>query len=72
MLPFEENKFSWTVVSIDQGAQIEACGDVPDPRGMVPVQVASRPLGPRQLDAPQRPGLRQHTPTLVHQNAVVK
>ena len=51
------------------GAQVEAGGDVPDPHGMVPVDISPGPLGARQLQAPKRPRLGQHAAALVHQHA---
>ena len=42
---------------------------MPDPDGVEPVDVPAGPLGPRQLQPPQRPGLVHHRPALVYNNA---
>ena len=49
--------------------EVEAGGDVSDPHGVVPVDVAARPLDARQLQPPQRPRLLHHRPALVHNDA---
>lgn len=50
-------------------AQVAAGGDVPDAHGVVPVDEAARPLGARQLEAPQRARLAHHAAALVHHDA---
>ena len=49
--------------------KVEAGGDVSDPHGVVPVDVAARPLDPRQLQPPQGPSLLHDGAALVHDDA---
>ena len=50
-------------------AKVEASGDVPDPHGVVPVDVPARPLDPGQLQSPEGPRLLHHGAALVDDDA---
>ena len=53
-------------------SEVEAGGDVADPHRVVPVDVAARPLGPGQLQPPQRARLLHHRASLVHDDAATQ
>ena len=55
--------------SLNVGSQVEAGGDVPDPHGVVPVDVPPRPLDPGQLQSPEGPRLLHHGAALVDDDA---
>lgn len=45
--------------------EIAAGGKVPYPHGMQPIDEATSPLGPRELQSPERPRLAHHASALV-------
>jgi len=62
-------KWMATIIAVS----CKSCWDrLPDSHGMVPVDVAARPLGAGQLQPPQRPRLLHHRPALVHHDAAQK
>ena len=51
------------------GPQIHSRREMSDPHRVIPVDVASAPFGPCELQTPQRAGLGQNAAAFVHNNA---
>jgi hypothetical protein len=51
------------------GAEVESGGNVPQPHGVVPVDVPARPFDAGHLQTPKGAGLLHYTTTLINNNA---